>query len=108
MNLREIVSGHEKTEVSSKRPHSTLESRCSGFAFNTTKIKMGKNASAPSSLWRCLNRPKERVDGKPERGRETVVSQTTTDHWKRRKRYFGPKMTLQQLSTQISLSLGAL
>ena len=38
--------------------YSTFDSRCSGFAFKTTKIKMGRNASAPSSLCRCLNRPK--------------------------------------------------
>ena len=37
--------------------YSTLESRCSGFAFNTTKIRIGKNESAFSSLLRCLSRP---------------------------------------------------
>ena len=40
--------------------------------------------------------------------RKTVVSQTTTDQGKLDKRDFGPKMTLQQLSMQMSLSLGAL
>ena len=60
---------------------------CSGFAFNTTKIKIGKKASAPSSLWRCLNRPKERADGKPGRGRND--SQPDHDRsWKTQKEVF--------------------
>jgi len=66
-----------KSSVQGKPSYSTLENRCSGFAFNTTKIKMGKNASAPSSLWRYLNKPKERADGKP--GRERNGSQPNND-----------------------------
>ena len=67
------MSGYKKFDFSMNPAHSTLESRCSGFAFSTTKIKIGKKASAPSSLWRCLNRPKERAGGKP--GRERNSSQ---------------------------------
>lgn len=52
-----------------------FDSRFSGFAFKTTKIKMGKNESAPSSLWRCLNRPKHgQTEGPRERKRRSVES----------------------------------
>jgi len=48
------------------------------------------------------------VDLKGTNGKPTAVSQITTSGGKDDKRYFGPNMTLQQLSMQMSLSLGAL
>jgi hypothetical protein len=37
--------------------HSTFDNRCSGFAFSTTKIRIGTKESAPSSLFRCRISP---------------------------------------------------
>lgn len=68
--------------------HSTLDSMLSGLARSTTKIKIGTNASADvaSGPEVCLIRP--------------IMSDGL--------KHDSPKMTLQQLRIQISLSLGAL